>query len=140
MAKTLFLLVCLVIGLARTSYAGLLENYFRHSNDERVDCRRGDEREDDAEGPPQFYLSLKPAGERLAYGQNPEYKYKRVSFAPRGVIGNSLLPFYLPLCSDYSLQPAVVIEGKEQELYVDSVLQLYMEIRTSKTVNTKKSI
>jgi hypothetical protein len=31
----------------------LLENYFRHSKDERVDFQRGDEREDDAVGLPE---------------------------------------------------------------------------------------
>ena len=61
----------------------------------------------------------------MAYGQNPEYKYRRVSFEPRHMIGNTLLPFNLPLCSDNSLEP-VALNGKEQQLYVDTHLQLYM--------------
>ncbi|CAB4027563.1 Hypothetical predicted protein [Paramuricea clavata] len=113
MAKTLFLLVCLVIVLARTS------------KDERVDFQRGDKREDDAVGLPEFYLSLLPDGERLAYGNNPDYQYRRMSFEPRYYIGKNLLRFHLSYTSaDFLLELAVTVDGKKQQLYVDTDLHL----------------
>jgi hypothetical protein len=78
-------------------------------------------------------LSLLPDGERLAYGNNPDYQYRRMSFEPRYYIGKNLLRFHLSYTSaEFLLEPAVTVDGKKQQLYVDTDLHLRMADKDGK--------
>ena len=64
-----------------------------------------------------------PFGRRLAYSQIPGKR--KLFFLPKNSIGNTPLPFEIPLCSNYSLVPSPNL-SKRQHLYADKELQLYM--------------